>query len=223
MVLAYLRGRRRSALESRGRDTKHLSRESDEADRRRRLLLLLLLLGDDDERAIFERIDPQSIALATLLWSGIEKKLAATVDGLAPTVGRATIQMRDAFESAGVMPASNGAASVITGAAVIREYESGRADAYRQPNALPNLWGWTWRTVGDDRVCPICIPLEGMTAPVNDPAWTALEPPIHANCRCTRLPVWGEGKTIQPAASDEQMQKILATRRKFLSDFFGER
>jgi SPP1 gp7 family putative phage head morphogenesis protein len=41
-------------------------------------------------------------------------------------------------------------------------------------------------TAGDERVCPECAALEGMTISV-DNAWNVI--PVHANCRCAWLPV----------------------------------
>lgn len=42
---------------------------------------------------------------------------------------------------------------------------------------------WTrWRTAADERVCPECGPLDGMTWPADEgPA-----PPLHNRCRCER-------------------------------------
>lgn len=36
----------------------------------------------------------------------------------------------------------------------------------------------TWSTAGDEKVCPICDPLDGKV--------TTREPPLHDNCRCTK-------------------------------------
>lgn len=46
-----------------------------------------------------------------------------------------------------------------------------------------------WYTNNDDRVCPICAPLDGMTVKIDDGFSTEegegiMEPPAHVNCRC---------------------------------------
>lgn len=43
-----------------------------------------------------------------------------------------------------------------------------------------------WLTAGDDRVCPICGPLDGKVFTV---ASRHERPPIHPNCRCAIIPV----------------------------------
>lgn len=46
-----------------------------------------------------------------------------------------------------------------------------------------------WLTAPDERVCPICRPMSGKTAPrgqtFDTPAGKVLWPPAHVNCRCT--------------------------------------
>lgn len=39
-----------------------------------------------------------------------------------------------------------------------------------------------WRTAVDDRVCPICAPLEGVREVGG--TWSGYQPPAHPNCRC---------------------------------------
>lgn len=54
------------------------------------------------------------------------------------------------------------------------------ADIERNKDVLPNL---SYSTSGGD-VCEICEPLDGITAPVDDPMWDDLLPPNHFNCMC---------------------------------------
>jgi hypothetical protein len=51
----------------------------------------------------------------------------------------------------------------------------------RWREAYPVIWE-TWRTSGDERVCPICGPLAGLEFKAGDGPM----PPLHTNCRCTR-------------------------------------
>lgn len=43
-------------------------------------------------------------------------------------------------------------------------------------------------TIGDDRVCPICEPLDDTTLRADDPWWSEYTPPLHEQCRCTVEP-----------------------------------
>ena len=57
-----------------------------------------------------------------------------------------------------------------------------REDAWeRWREAYPVIWE-TWRTSGDERVCPVCGPLAGLEYQ----AGAGPMPPLHANCRCIR-------------------------------------
>jgi hypothetical protein len=65
-----------------------------------------------------------------------------------------------------------------------RSVETARPGA-REENPLRELVTtvWTrWRTVADERVCPICGPLNGYQWPTGE----GPNPPLHIHCRCTR-------------------------------------
>lgn len=51
---------------------------------------------------------------------------------------------------------------------------------------FPNL---IYKTTGDDRVCEICGPLDGIILPVNDSFWDGNYPPNHFRCYCTVIQV----------------------------------
>lgn len=54
-------------------------------------------------------------------------------------------------------------------------------DIEAQKEVLPVL---RYSAVGDENTCEICGPLEGMTAPVDDPVWDSIMPENHFGCRC---------------------------------------
>lgn len=49
----------------------------------------------------------------------------------------------------------------------------------KNKDILPNL---TYSAIGD--ACDICQPLDGITAPVDDPIWNKISPLNHFNCKC---------------------------------------
>jgi SPP1 gp7 family putative phage head morphogenesis protein len=57
-------------------------------------------------------------------------------------------------------------------------------DIQASKEAVPNLM---YSAIGD--ACPICQPLDGLTAPVDDPIWDSVYPVNHPNCFCTVLQV----------------------------------
>lgn len=53
-----------------------------------------------------------------------------------------------------------------------------------QDDPHDTIWGYTYATVGDDRVRPEHEELDGVTLPKDDPMWKKIWPPNGFNCRC---------------------------------------
>jgi Phage Mu protein F like protein len=51
----------------------------------------------------------------------------------------------------------------------------------RTKDVLPLL---VYQTIGEGLGCEICSPLDGLTAPVDDPIWDSVYPTNHFNCEC---------------------------------------
>lgn len=78
----------------------------------------------------------------------------------------------------------------------IRAASLGQQELFRQMNEqgfIDDRFVRVWIVTGDDRTCPICIPLEGKEVGIEDTfvsatpqgrILTALTPPIHPSCRC---------------------------------------
>lgn len=64
-----------------------------------------------------------------------------------------------------------------------------------------------WRTARDERVCPICGPLDGQVVGLGENAFGAsfgiTSPPAHVGCRCWLAPV------VDPAAFEENLLNEL--------------
>mgnify|MGYP001557962905 CR=1 FL=1 len=72
---------------------------------------------------------------------------------------------------------------------------------------------WEWLTARDDRVCPICAPLDGRTWPLGQ----GERPPRHPRCRCTSIPVRKTDAElglpeIESAFPPREMYKVWARR-----------
>jgi SPP1 gp7 family putative phage head morphogenesis protein len=68
------------------------------------------------------------------------------------------------------------------------------------------IWGYTYSTVGDDRVRDEHWEMEGFTAPKNDRIWNDWWPPNGWNCRCQLVSIIGSGTKTRRrinAAPDE--------------------
>lgn len=71
----------------------------------------------------------------------------------------------------------------------------------------------SYSTIGD--ACDICEPLDGFTAPVDDPAWNSIMPVNHFNCECTVTQ--HEEKELTP---DKEKEEILDAVHGEMSDVF---
>lgn len=77
-------------------------------------------------------------------------------------------------------------------------YSAGAVQADRDPAVAEILWGYTYATVGDDRVRPKHQGLDGVTLPKDHPRWSEIMPPNSWNCRCTVLRVFEPTSIVEP-------------------------
>lgn len=71
---------------------------------------------------------------------------------------------------------------------VIRASNAGQQAVWEQAQAdgrIPPDAERVWIVTPDDRLCPLCAPMEGMTVSVNATFGRVPYPPLHPNCRCT--------------------------------------
>lgn len=68
-----------------------------------------------------------------------------------------------------------------------RAFAEGNLTAWRESEVVESV---EWNTVEDERVCPICVPLNGTTSPLPNPNFDGSgPPPAHVRCRCWLTPV----------------------------------
>lgn len=78
-------------------------------------------------------------------------------------------------------------ATVVSRTEVVRSFAEGRLEAYKQSGVVEKV---EFVTAPDERVCPICVGLEGSVYTLEEAVGLI---PVHAACRCTLIPVF-EGK-----------------------------
>ena len=95
-------------------------------------------------------------------------------------------------------------AAQIAATEVTRIYAEGNQMAWMSSGVVTHN---QWRTARDERVCPICGPLDGQTVELGanafGGAFGVTGPPIHVNCRCWLSPV------VDPAAFEDNLLKEL--------------
>lgn len=76
-------------------------------------------------------------------------------------------------------------AEMIAATETTRAYAQGNLIAYRDSGVVQK---WRWRTARDERVCPVCGPLQGKEVPLGED-FDGHSCPAHVKCRCWVLPV----------------------------------
>jgi len=72
----------------------------------------------------------------------------------------------------------------------------------KEKDVLPNL---RYSAIGD--ACDICMPLDGLTAPVDDHIWNTVSPLNHFNCKCILEQVASEDQKLTPDDEKEELLK----------------
>lgn len=115
----------------------------------------------------------------------------------------ATAYIRNKLGAMGFTQAKPHTIETIYRTSVQMAYSAGQWEADRDGAIQEILWGYTYSTAADDRVCPICAPLDGLRLPKDDPAWDTITPPNHYNCRCNLVKVF-----VDDAESDRKRTEI---------------
>lgn len=104
-------------------------------------------------------------------WVGNGEPLQSLINDLAPAFGQARAERIAATE-------------------VTRAYAEGSTRTYQESGVVQKV---EWAASMDERVCPICAPLNGKTVALGG-KFDGLYPPAHVGCRCWVLPVVKEPK-----------------------------
>lgn len=89
-------------------------------------------------------------------------------------------------------------AELIASTEVTRAYAEANRIAYRSTGIVSEM---EWQTAFDERVCPICGPLNETRVSLDGAFAAAFEvPPAHPRCRCILLPVIDRDRIVQQAA-----------------------
>ena len=111
--------------------------------------------------------------------------------------------LRQAFADAGITPQNSFTLENVFRTQTQMAYGAGRWQAGQDEAIQEILWGYKYVTVGDDRVRPEHVGLDGVTAPKDDGIWSRIWPPNGFACRCSTIEVFTERKIVHPSASVE--------------------
>lgn len=110
--------------------------------------------------------------------------------------------LRQAMTDAGLVPGKDHALATLFRTQVQTAYSAGRFDAWKDDAVWPLIWGFRYVTVGDDRVRPAHVKMNGVQRPKDDPIWDVWTPPAGYNCRCALLEIlWPRDGSAEPKAT----------------------
>jgi len=104
---------------------------------------------------------------------------------------------------------TNRRAKVLARTEIIHAHAEGQLDAFQEMKVEKIQVQAEWSTAGDDRVCPICEPLDETVYTIDEARELI---PAHPNCRCAWIPAGvGEKKKGEPSkAAQEEAAKAEA-------------
>ncbi|MEM7227248.1 MAG: phage minor head protein [Planctomycetota bacterium] len=155
-------------------------------------------LNDRDVDALRRQYGERAKSIFQQLQSLILPAVAALSESItvAETVPVAVARLRTAFRSAGVVPGSTSALETLYRTNTRLAWSAGEDNADQDAAIREILWGYTYRTVGDDRVRPNHAAMDNITLPVDDPFWNENRPPNGYNCRCILIRVFNDDPVI---------------------------
>ena len=80
-------------------------------------------------------------------------------------------------------------------------YSAGQWQANQDPAIQEILWGYVYVTVGDDRVRPGHMALDGTKLRKEDSRWAAIWPPNGYNCRCKTIEIFEPEESVDIPAT----------------------
>lgn len=111
-----------------------------------------------------------------------------------------TKMMKNAMVRSGFTGANPHLLETLVRTQIHTAYAAGRWQAEQAPEIDEILTGYTYVTVGDDRVRDDHAGFDGVTLPKDDPFWDINTPPNGWNCRCGVIPEFSKIKKIRPKA-----------------------
>lgn len=94
---------------------------------------------------------------------------------------------------------------------LMHAHAEGQLDAYEKLGVKELGVLAEWSTAGDDRVCPMCIPLQGAIFTIKEARGLI---PRHPNCRCTWIPANVSEKELRQIRSKPALRRAMAASLK---------
>ncbi len=99
-------------------------------------------------------------------------------------------QVTERFDALGLSPRNSYSVENLVRTQTSLTFNAARWRADQDPTVRDVIWGYTYNTVGDDRVRDAHADLDGVTLPKDDPFWRRFWPPNGWSCRCQVIPLF---------------------------------
>lgn len=113
--------------------------------------------------------------------------------------------LRQRLDAVGLGPENNSLLETWVRTQTAMAYGAGRWNTLQEPEVQNVLWGFEYFTVGDERVRPSHLAMEGTRLPKDDSFWMANWPPNGFQCRCEVLEVFIDQKLTEKRPADIQI------------------
>jgi SPP1 gp7 family putative phage head morphogenesis protein len=160
-----------------------------------------LNLAPDELTALEAKYEAQALRVLKSASEAVEQKLQEaalemTEEGM--HVREGVQRIAQAFDAAGLTPDNSFSLEAIFRTQTQLAYGAGRWNMDQDPAVQEILWGYKYVTVGDDRVRPEHVGLEGTQLPKDHPFWSMCWPPNGWCCRCSAISIFDERESIDP-------------------------
>lgn len=106
-----------------------------------------------------------------------------------------------------ILEGNKSKATTIARTEIIRAHAEGQLDALENLGVEEVGVAVEWSTAGDERVCPMCAPLQGVILKLKEAKGML---PRHPNCRCSWIPAnVGETKSERQQRSQKEVKKAI--------------
>ncbi len=195
MVAAYLKGLRRVELTVQRQQKIKLSTAYDGVIEHLRKQALLRPEDLDELRVRFGNDVAKVLGELT---NAVDGRLMNTMTDLTirqAHVAEGIADLKEAFHRSGIDPANSYTLENIFRTQTQIAYSAGRWQALEDPAIDEILWGFTYVSVGDNRVRPNHVAMDGIRLPKDDPFWSRFFPPNGYSCRCAAIEIF-EGDSL---------------------------
>jgi SPP1 gp7 family putative phage head morphogenesis protein len=165
-----------------------------------------------DMDALEKMYQTQALRVVNGVTEAAESKLDSVMEQIISEglhVDEGVDRLGEAFDSLGLTPRNSYQLENIFRTQVQISYSGGKYAAEQSPEIQEILWGYTYVTVGDDRVRPEHEAMDGTTLPKDDPFWASCYPPNGWSCRCTAIPLFEEVSEVLPPSETDDGDPVV--------------